>query len=583
MMGKMLRRFAAMVVLPGLVLLGFGLRALQQDRNTTEQQIKDRIQRDAELAARAMDQQLVNWQQFRTDGVTISTAPPVRVTPASRVAYEPGGLTPDAIDESPIAEAEQQEEVLGNPAAAIPLYQDATASEDAGLRAAALLRLGASYRKTGRLSEARQTYRELSGMTGQRIGGVETELIARFELCLMGAEDRARLYHDLVAGRWRLDKARYLFYSETARAWANEADDSRRTEQDKLALSATIEDYLDHPRKSVGNYLVFRDADEILIVPSAILRSRLEQFVNLDPEVRVRLVTAERPNSGAAYSALSEAGVPWLTEAAPADPARLQSASEQRRQIYLAMLLLVFAMLMVGSYVTARAVKQQLEIARLKSDFVATVSHEFRSPLTAIQQLSELLQRGRAPTEEKRQEYYALISRESGRLARLVENLLDFSSIEGGRKEYHFDRFDPAAWLREVVSSFPKGPVSLSVPSELPPILGDRIALTSAVGNLLDNAVKYSPPGAPVVCEAEASNGELTIRVTDRGFGIDPEDRDHVFDRFYRGKGEISRQVKGTGVGLSLVREIVKAHGGAVDFESRLGVGSVFRIRLKTI
>src|SRR5262249_35569582 len=146
--------------------------------------------------------------------------------------------------------------------------------------------------------------------------------------------------------------------------------------------------------------------------------------------------------------------LPWTVEASPADNARLYASVDQRRRVYTAILLFVFALMIVGSYVTARAVKRELAVARLKSDFVSTVSHEFRSPLTAIQQLSELLQRGRVPTEVKRQEYYALISRESGRLSRLVENLLDFSRIEDGRKRYAFGRFDTAEWLRERVSSF---------------------------------------------------------------------------------------------------------------------------------
>jgi signal transduction histidine kinase len=223
-----------------------------------------------------------------------------------------------------------------------------------------------------------------------------------------------------------------------------------------------------------------------------------------------------------------------------------------------------------------------LEVARLKGEFVSTVSHEFRSPLTAIQQLSELLLRERVPTEQKRREYYGLISRESGRLSRLVENLLDFSRIEEGRKQYQFDRLETAVWLRETVSGFDKGNVTLAIPAELPAIMADRNALASVVGNLLDNAVKYSPPGAPVICEAEADAREVTIRVRDNGFGIAAEDRDHVFEKFYRGRGEISRQVKGTGVGLALVRQIVEAHGGIVDFESCAGEGTVFRIRLKT-
>jgi signal transduction histidine kinase len=279
---------------------------------------------------------------------------------------------------------------------------------------------------------------------------------------------------------------------------------------------------------------------------------------------------------------LSDRDLPWAVEAVPVDVARLYAGADQRRRVYLTMLLCVFMLLVPGSYITMRAVKRELEVARLKSDFVSAVSHEFRSPLTAIRQLAELLERGRAPTEEKKREYYGLISRESARLSRLVENLLDFSRIEEGRKHYDFERMETADWLREIVSGSQRPHVTLLAPPELPAVLGDRVALTSAVENLLDNAVKYSPPGTPVVCEAGTDGREITINVVDRGYGIAPEDRPHVFEKFYRGGGEVSRRVKGAGVGLSLVRHIVEAHGGTVDFDSRVGEGTVFRIRLKT-
>jgi signal transduction histidine kinase len=146
-----------------------------------------------------------------------------------------------------------------------------------------------------------------------------------------------------------------------------------------------------------------------------------------------------------------------------------------------------------------------------------------------------------------------------------VENLPDFSRLEEGRKQVHFERVESSEWLRELASSFGGGNLSLSVPAELPAIQGDRMALSSAVENLLDNAVKYSPPGSPVALEAEASAAQLTIRVRDQGYGIAEEERSHIFEKFYSGNGEISRRVKGAGVGLSLVRQIVEAHGGQVD------------------
>ena len=572
----MLRRFAVTVVLPGVILLAFGLRALEQDRRATDQQIRNRLQQTAELAARAIDRELANWQQFRADGVSLETGTTLKITPPGRVAYWPGERITAQPVEPALTEAMHLEQVRGDLESAIALYRRAASDGGPQLRAAAFERLAACYRKAGDRNQAIQAYRELLKLNA--------DSITRFELCSLGEADRTAFYHDLVAGHWKLDKARYLFYSDAARDWTVESDPVRAVEREKLSLSAAIEDYLENRRRFLGGYLAFWQGDNALIIPAATLRPRLERLATLDRELRIRLVEAKaRHPAMSAIQTLTDLELPWAVEVSPLDEARLFAGADQRRRIYAAMLLLVFALLMVGSYVTARAVKRELEVARLKSDFVSTVSHEFRSPLTAIRQLSELLQRGRVPTEEKRQEYYALISRESGRLSRLVENLLDFSRMEDGRKQYHFDRLETTDWLRDIASGFERPTVTLSIPPELPPIMGDRMALTSAVDNLLDNAVKYSLHGTPVVCEAEAAGGELTIRVRDRGYGIAAEDRAHIFEKFYRGNGEISRQVKGAGVGLSLVRQIVEAHGGTVDFDSRVGEGSEFRIRLKTV
>jgi signal transduction histidine kinase len=447
-----------------------------------------------------------------------------------------------------------------------------------------LLRLAATYAKAGKQDLAARTYEDLLRLPSQRSDSHSTELIARFELCMLSRGDWPAFYRDLVAGRWRLGKARYLFYSDAARSRTPQSDPARTVEDGKLALSAAIEQYLQTRRRLLNGYVAFWNDSESLIVPTKDLRRRLEQSVALDRELRIQLADegTARPSLSALHR-LSDHELPWAVVAAPVDSARLYAAANQRRAINAAMLLLTFLVLAAGTYMTARAVHRDVEVARLKSEFVSTVSHEFRSPLTAIRQLSELLQRGRVANEEKRQEYYGLISRESGRLSRLVENLLDFSRMEEGRTQYRFEWLDPTEWLRDLAANFGRGNMNLSVPAGLPAIHADRVALTSAVENLLDNAIKYSEAGSPIALEAEAESAELTIRVRDRGYGIAKEDRNHIFEKFYRGSGEISRQVKGAGVGLSLVRQIVEAHGGHVDFESSLGQGSEFRIRLKTL
>ena len=577
----MLPRFTFLILVPGIILLVFGLRALNQDRLEIGRQLQDRLDHAAELAARAIDQQLTQWEQFRGDGVTVSLSS-LRVSPADKIAYDLAAQpTLEPAQTSGLAAAER-DEIQGNWARAIAAYQRFTTSGSPAERAVSIERLARTYAKAGMRDDAVRTYHNLEKTADARIGAVPADLIARFELCSLDAGDKVAFYRDLVAGRWRLDKARYLFYSERARDWVDPSEPARHMERGKLDLAAAVESFVQTGRPNEGSYLAFRGGDNSLIVPAAAMRTRLEKSVALDRELRIRLVEPTAPRRPfAAVRMLSARNTPWVVQAEPIDAVRLFRADNQRRTIYLSMLLLVFLLLVSGTYITARTVRREVEIARLKSEFVSTVSHEFRSPLTAICQLSEMLQRGRVADESKRIQYYELISRESDRLSRLVENLLDFSRMESGRKQYHFEPLDTAEWLRDIASRFRARNISASVPEELPVILADRSALTSAVDNLLDNAIKYSPPGSPVVLEAEVTPSELAIRVRDRGYGIAERDRGRIFDKFYRGSGEISRQVKGAGVGLSLVRQIVDAHGGIVDFDSTVGEGSVFYIRLK--
>jgi signal transduction histidine kinase len=251
------------------------------------------------------------------------------------------------------------------------------------------------------------------------------------------------------------------------------------------------------------------------------------------------------------------------------------------------MLGIVVTLLAFGGYLTIRTLKTEMAMAQMKSDFVSTVSHEFRSPLAGLNQLGEMLRDGRVPDESRRQEYYEMIVAETQRLRRLVENILDFSRLEDGRKQYRFEPMEPAGWLREVAEDFRSQvagrgfSVETSIPKALPSIVADRETLTTAVHNLLDNAVKYSRHSNIVQLEANANEHGLAILVRDRGVGIRATDRPRIFEKFYRGGGELAREVKGVGLGLNLVQHIVKAHGGTVDFDTAEGEGSTFTIHLK--
>ena len=276
----------------------------------------------------------------------------------------------------------------------------------------------------------------------------------------------------------------------------------------------------------------------------------------------------------------------WALEFHQPPPRLIKTFLLSRRGLYSFVFLLIAGILIFGLVLTIRAVSHELELARMKSDFVSTVSHEFKSPLTSIRQLAEMLQSGRVPSEERRQKYYDVLLEQSERLSLLTDNILSLAKIEEGRAEFTFEPTDISALLTAVVASFQERvrhegfDVGLEVEGTLPLLAVDRTALSQAVTNLVDNAVKYSGDSRKVSVTASADDRSLSIAVRDSGVGIKKEDIGRVFERFYRGGDELTRTVKGSGLGLTLVREIVGAHHGTVDVQSEPGKGSVFSIRL---
>jgi signal transduction histidine kinase len=277
---------------------------------------------------------------------------------------------------------------------------------------------------------------------------------------------------------------------------------------------------------------------------------------------------------------------PWLLELYQKEPHLLDAFLTSRRGVYFYMFLLIAGILVFGLILTVRSISHELELAKMKSDFVSTISHEFKSPLTSLRQIAEMLQSGRVPSEERRQQYYDVLLEQSERLSLLTDNILNLAKIEEGRKEFAFEKTDCGVLLQEVVSSIQDRVrhegfhIELEIEDPLPVITADRAAITQAVANLIDNAIKYSGESKKVIVSSFREGPNLTIAVKDFGIGIKKDEVDKVFERFYRGGDELTRTVKGSGLGLTLVREIVEAHQGKVDVESELGKGSLFSIRL---
>jgi two-component system phosphate regulon sensor histidine kinase PhoR len=246
-----------------------------------------------------------------------------------------------------------------------------------------------------------------------------------------------------------------------------------------------------------------------------------------------------------------------------------------------------WVVVLAGLILVIVAAFRERKLSNMKSDFVANVSHELKTPLALVRMFGELLESGRVESEEKRQQYLQIILSESERLTALIENVLDFAKVERGKAAYDFA---PAS-VQEVVaravelcrSRAQRDGVDLVLEQkeELPLTDLDERALEIAVINLIDNALKYAPDGKRVVVSTRLADGHAEVRVTDQGAGIPPEDRKRIFERFVRGKPAAVKQVRGSGIGLALVKHIAEAHGGRAWCEPVDPLGSSFVITVK--
>ena len=239
-----------------------------------------------------------------------------------------------------------------------------------------------------------------------------------------------------------------------------------------------------------------------------------------------------------------------------------------------------------GMILTYRNVARELALAKLKSDFVSNVSHELRTPLALIRLYAETLELGRIAGHEKQQEYYEIIRKESERLTSLINNILDFSRIESGKKEYTFRETNVADLVRSTLESYrfeieQNGfEFEQKIDNDVPPLFVDREAIARSLLNLVNNAVKYSSNEKYLAVRLYRHSNGVNLEVVDHGIGIPAKEHLKIFEKFYRVGDPLVHNTKGSGLGLSLVRHIVKAHGGDVAVESAPGKGSRFIITL---
>jgi len=261
------------------------------------------------------------------------------------------------------------------------------------------------------------------------------------------------------------------------------------------------------------------------------------------------------------------------------------SGSTPERSLWGLSFALVLVLTLLGGYLLWRDVRREERLADLRTQFVSSVSHELKTPLTSIRMFAELMQMSES-TNAEHSTFLETIVSESERLTRLLNGVLDFSRIERGQKMY---RLEPAS-LPEIVHTAVRAiqyplneqgfSLDLQVSEEIPPATVDRDALQQAILNLLTNAMKYSGKERDIGLRLFAKNGDAWIQVSDHGIGISEKEQSRIFEKFYRAPIPENREIPGTGLGLALVAHIAQAHGGSVHVKSRPGEGSTFSIRL---
>ena len=612
---------AVATAVPLAALLWVGWRALEQDRALENEQIRQQVERAADIVAAALqravaasERRLAQGSKDWPDGAAAMTVSgeTVQVWPMGRAAYLPVAPQLTELSGAPFAAGEAVEFRQRDLNGAAAIYRDLAGSNRRDVRVGALLRLARCLRASGKQAEALPFYARLLDEDGLAFEGVPVSLVARQARCslmeaLKQAEDLRReaaaLGSDLQQGRWPLTRALAQLYAQDAARWGVTPLPGQ-SERELLAdgLSALWQrlsqpgsagsgrESIDLGQEGTAVAIWNRSGDRVsalVVTPRFVSAQWLGAIDPVLKEQRVKLTlhNSSRGLPPGAVRRADETGLPWTVVVASSDPALERNQFQLRRRM-LVTGFLILALLAVGaSYLMFRAISRELAAVRLQSDFVAAVSHEFRTPLTSLRQFTDMVREHKNLSDERRDLCYEAQARSTARLTRLVESLLDFGQMEGGARIYHFAPVDCGELVRRVVEEFHNETQSsgfqfrLAVRSSAE-IDADGEALGRALWNLLDNAVKYSGDNREIEVEVNRSGQEVTIAVRDRGLGIPAHEQAAVFRKFQRGGEAVQLGIKGTGIGLAMVDHIVKAHHGRVELQSEPGQGSTFRLIL---
>jgi signal transduction histidine kinase len=620
--------FAAVAIVSAGALAWLGSLLLAQDKDVELLRRRERLERAADRASASMQRALAEIELLLgshapnpPSGVLIlrETSSGIAARPEGSLLYYPE--PPHSLEASRdvFSGAEQVEFAQMNPAAAAESYLRLTADPDVAIRAGALARLARVRRKLHDSAGALRAYEQLFSVPNVTVERIPTGLFARAGRASVFDEthradelrqEAAALEEELQQGHWPITKSEYEFYSAQASAWlgTNLAADSL-ADPDLAARAAAVEWLWENRHLSDGRLtrrlvpvagtqvlLIWSESDELTAAVAgpgylnALSREALpDQDLSVilgDSEGRA-LGTQAVPVRPVAERTAAAANLPWSLSVFSTQATPLESSP--RRNLLLAVLAVLGLVWLTSGYFIVRAISRELSVARLKSDFVAAVSHEFRSPLSSLCQISEMLASDRLPSEQRHQSY-EILSRETHRLRRLVEGLLDFGRFESGAGAYRFESIEIGGFLELLIADFQErvaDPAGYRIEAGAlrgeTYVRADQEALTRAIWNLLDNAVKYSPECHRVWVNIGREGDRVSIAVRDQGLGVPPREQREIFENFVRGADSRALRIKGTGIGLAMVRHIIRAHGGEILLSSQPGKGSQFTVLLHTI
>jgi signal transduction histidine kinase len=629
----LLALFVAVIVLPAIALAWLAWRTFQQDKALERQRVQERLETAASSVIAGLDRRLDELaRQIPILAASANVSLPddfllvtirdgtITLSPPGRALYYPRVPEGRRARDAGLASAEALEFREQNSRSAADVFRRLARSGDPAVKAAALLGLARCLRKSGQDQDALAAYDDLARLGTFLVEGVPADLVARHARCALLAHmnapeltpQAAALYGDLQQRRWILDRASYAFYSGEVRAWLPPAA-APPADPLVLALTDAVGD-VDRLRHETGvlpgqgRQAAWLHDRPLLIVWANTPRemvalvagpSWFAQTASLSKTLNVALalvdgqshVVAGAPERLAGPVVVrqpADSGLPWTLRIASADPARELALLSGHRRLALAGLVLLGILILTGGYLVERALARELAAARLQADFVATVSHEFRSPLTSMKHLLEMLEQGAVKSEDRRHRYYQVLSGETERLRRLVENLLNFRRMEAGKVEFRFEPVDAVDLVERVAADFRAQLASsdrlvVSADAHGVRVGADREAMSRALWNLIDNAAKYSPESAPIHLDLAADDRHVRISVRDHGPGIPPAERKQIFKRFYRGADTMKSGVKGTGIGLATVHLIVRAHHGEIHLDTTPENGCTFTIVLPAL